>query len=261
LPPFARHAPRDHVDVLRSLRTGGVVFTGTSIAVRGRVKLSVGDVAKMLNVAEGDVYRWIREGTIPVHRVSDHYRFHRAELLEWATSRGMSVSPEEFHTPTKDGESMPRFSDSLERGGVHAGVRGGDRESVLHAIVELLPIEDDDRDLLYDFLVAREALGSTGIGDGIAIPHVRNPVVLHVAHPSITLCYLEKPVDFAAIDKKPVSTVFLLVSRTIRSHLYLLSRLAVALHDPRFKAAVLRRAPKDELLAEARRIEAGGSAP
>ena len=225
------------------------------------MKLTVGDAAKMLNVAEGDIYRWIREGSIPVHRVSDHYRFHRSELLEWATSRGMRVSPEEFHTPTKDGEPMPRFSEALERGGVHDDVTGTDRESVLRAIVGVMPIEDEDRDLLYDFLLAREALGSTGIGDGIAIPHVRNPVVLHVAHPTITLCYLAKPVDFGAIDGKPVSTVFLLVSRTIRSHLYLLSRLSAALHDPAFKAAVLRRAPKDELLAEARRIEAGGSTP
>src|SRR5213076_3370625 len=41
-----------------------------------------------------------------------------------------------------------------------------------------------DRELLLGMLLAREALQSTGIGDGIAIPHVRNPIVLHVAHPS-----------------------------------------------------------------------------
>jgi PTS system nitrogen regulatory IIA component len=218
------------------------------------MKLTVPDAAKMLNVSERAIYRWIREESIPVHRVNDHYRFHRAELLEWATTRGIRVSSEEFHTPI-NGTAMPRFSDALELGGVHYAVAASDRESLLRAVVNVMPIEEADRDLLYDFLLAREALGSTGIGDGIAIPHVRNPVVLHVAHPSITLSYLEKPVDFQSIDGRPVDTVFSLVSRTIRSHLYLLSRLSAALHDPVFKEAVLRRAPREAILEEARRVD------
>lgn len=222
------------------------------------MKLTVRDAAKMLNVTEGVVHRWIREKSVPVHRVKDHYRFHRAELLEWATSRGVRVSSEEFRAPVTNGESddlLPRLCDALEAGGIHYGVEGNSRESVLHAVVRLLPIEEADRDLVYDFFVAREALGSTGVGDGIAIPHVRNPVVLHVARPAVTLCFLEKPVDFAAIDGRAVDTIFSLVSQTIRSHLYLLSRLSAALHDPRFKEAVLRREPRDQILAEARRVE------
>jgi len=179
------------------------------------MKLTVRDAAKMLNVTESVVYRWIREEGMPVHRVSDHYRFHRAELLEWATSRGIRVSSEQFRGPVGNGNEQPRLSDSLEAGGIHYGVGGSNRESMLREVVKLMPIEEEDRDLVYDFLVAREALGSTGVGDGIAIPHVRNPVVLHVPHPAITLCFLAKPVEFAAIDGRPVDTIFSLVSRTI----------------------------------------------
>ena len=51
-------------------------------------------------------------------------------------------------------------------------------------------------------------------------------------------------------------TVFTLVSPTIRGHLLLLARLSAALFDAGFKAAVLRRAGRDEILAEARRVEA-----
>ncbi len=219
------------------------------------MKLTVRDVAKMLNVSEDVVYRWIREESIPVHRVSENYRFHRAELLEWATSRGIRVSSEEFRGPIGNGSEQPRLSRALEIGGIHRGVGGSDRESVLRAVVKLMPIEEEDRDLVYDFLIAREALGSTGIGDGIAIPHVRNPVVLHVAHPAVTLCFLEKPVDFSAIDDRPVDTIFSLVTRTIRSHLYLLSRLSAALLDSSFKEAVVRRAPREQILEQARRLE------
>ena len=223
------------------------------------MKLTVRDAAMLLNVSERDVYRWIKEGNIPVQRVNDRYRFHRAELLEWATSRGLRVASKEFEAAAADGTPMPRLADALQTGGVHRQVPGKDRGSVLRAVVERMPIEPADRDLVCDFLMAREALGSTGVGDGIAIPHVRNPIVLHVDRPSITVCFLETPVDFDAIDGRPVDTVFSLVSPTIRGHLFLLSRIAAALHDQRFKEAILRRAPSDEILDEARRLE--GSLP
>jgi len=136
-------------------------------------------------------------------------------------------------------------------------VPGTDRESVLRAVVGTLRLPaGTDREFLVQVLLAREAMGSTGIGDGIAIPHVRNPVVLNGLPASITLCYLANPVPFDAIDGQPVHTIFWIVSPTIRGHLQLLARLSWALHDPAFKAAVLRRAPEAEIVAEAARIEA-----
>jgi PTS system nitrogen regulatory IIA component len=224
------------------------------------MKLTVRDAAKMLGVPEGDVHRWIREGGLPVHRVSDHYRFHRAELLEWATARGMRVAPEEFAAlEASETDALPSLSAALEAGGVHHDVEGDGREAVLHAVVARIPVDDADRELLYDFLIARERLGSTGVGDGIAIPHVRNPVVLHVDRPSVTLSFLAHPVDFGAIDGRPVSTLFTIVSPTIRSHLHLLSRVAAALHDRGFKEAIVERASPERIVAEARRVETGTS--
>ena len=76
------------------------------------------------------------------------------------------------------------------------------------------------------------------VGEGIAIPHVRNPIVLHLSRPTVTLCFLERPVDFGALDGQLVTTLFTLISPTIRAHLHLLSRLAFALRDPKFNAAV-----------------------
>src|SRR6266851_1959002 len=104
--------------------------------------------------------------------------------------------------------------------------------------------------------VAREAAGSTAVGDGIAIPHVRAPIVQNGVQPVIALCTLSQPIDFGARDGKPVHVVFLLATPTVNAHLQLLARLAAALHDRDFKNAVLRRAPADEILAHARRVEA-----
>jgi PTS system nitrogen regulatory IIA component len=64
--------------------------------------------------------------------------------------------------------------------------------------------EDFDRQLLLRLFLAREALGSTAVGDGIAIPHVRRPIVLNVPRSMVTLCFLKRPVAYQAPDGKPV---------------------------------------------------------
>ena len=111
--------------------------------------------------------------------------------------------------------------------------------------------EELDREFLLHVLLARENLQSTGIGEGVAIPHVRNPIVLHVPRPLVTLCFLDQPVDFEALDGKPVHALFSLICPTVRAHLALLSRLAFALHDARFKRVIAEQGPADEVLAEA----------
>src|SRR4030095_157380 len=115
--------------------------------------------------------------------------------------------------------------------------------------------EEVDVEFLYQMLLARETLGSTGVGDGIAIPHVRNPVVLHV-RPAATLCFLEQPVDFGSLDGLPVRALFLLVSPTTRTHLPLLSRLSAALHDPELKRQIIEQGGRNEILSAFQRVEA-----
>lgn len=221
------------------------------------MKLTVRDAAHLLSVTEKTIYRWIKQGVIPAYQINDQYRFNRAELLEWATSRKIHVSPEIFAEPEGGEAPPPSLSEALRGGGVHYRVGGADRASVLHAAVDMMKLpEEVDREFLYQVLLAREALGSTGIGEGIAIPHVRNPIVLHLSRPMVTLCFLERPVDFGALDGQPVTTLFTLISPTVRAHLYLLSRLGFALRDAEFKGAVLRQAAREEILEQLRRVEA-----
>ncbi len=221
------------------------------------MKLTVQEAAKLLNTTEEAIYRWIKRADIPCQSVNDHYRFHRAELLEWATARGLAVSVDAFPASRRFVDnSAPGFATALRAGGVYHDVEGNDRESALRAIVKRIPLaSESDREFLFDVLLAREAIGSTGVGDGIAIPHVRSPVVLPANQPAVTLCFLAQPIDFHAIDDRPVHTFFSLVTLTIRSHLYLLSRLSAALQDPRFKQAVIERASPHEILAEATRVD------
>jgi nitrogen PTS system EIIA component len=220
------------------------------------MKLTVRDVAKLLAISEKTVYRWVAQGTLPAYRVNEQYRFNRAELLEWATSRKINVSADIFHEPESPAP-IPGIAEALQAGGIFYRLGGADRESALRAVVETMRLPDEvDREFLLRVLLAREAMASTGIGDGIAIPHVRNPIVLHVPKPMVSLCFLERPIEYGAIDGQPVHALFAMVSPTVRAHLHQLSRLSFALRDPGFKDAIRREGSRDEILAEARRVEA-----
>ncbi len=219
--------------------------------------LTVRHVAKLLSVSEKTIYRWLSEGIIPAYRVHEQYRFNRAELLEWATSRKINVSAEIFDEPESQASAC-NLLEAVKAGGIYYRVDGTDKPSVLHSVVELMKLPDEvDREYLLQILLARETLGSTAIGDGIAIPHVRNPIVLHIERPTVTLCFLERPIEFGALDGQPVHTLFALITPSVRTHLHILSRLSFVLRDAGVKKALAAQASRGDILAEVERVESG----
>jgi len=84
---------------------------------------------------------------------------------------------------------------------------------------------------IFDALLQRERLGSTGIGNGIAIPHGKLASLDHLFG---VFARLEKPVDFEALDGEPVDLVFLLLAPegAGADHLKALAKVARALRDP-----------------------------
>ena len=220
------------------------------------MQLTVREMSTFLSVSEATVTRWIKQRGLPGQYVNGQYRFHRAEVLEWATANQVKVSPDMFNDSDAEEEPIPSLAEALEAGGIFYGLKDTSKEKALRALVAVLPLPDGvDRELLLRLFLAREASASTAIGGGIALPHVRNPIVLHVDRPLVTLGYLEKPVDFGALDGKPVQVLFSLICPTMRSHLQMLARLSYALHDTRFREVVLRGGTRDEILSEARQVE------
>jgi nitrogen PTS system EIIA component len=87
-----------------------------------------------------------------------------------------------------------------------------------------------ERDV-FDTLLQRERLGSTGIGDGIAIPHGKPA---RLAHLTGLFARLERPIDFDALDAQPVDVIFVLLApeQAGADHLKALARVARVLRDP-----------------------------
>lgn len=221
------------------------------------MRLTLRNVAKLLNVSEKTVHNWVSKGEIPSYRLKEQYRFSKAEIVEWAAARMIPLSEEPSKTEKNENAHLPAISEAIEAGGIHYNVEGGDKSSVLRAVVDSLKLPKNvDRDFLHRILLAREAMGSTGVGDGIAIPHVRNPIILNGVSPAVSLSFLSKPVEFDAVDGIPVRVLFTIISSTIAIHLHLISRLAFTLHDAECKKAVLGASKPEEIIRQIKRVEA-----
>jgi len=218
------------------------------------MQITIEDASKILGVSESQIKRWIKDRGLPAEKLNDRHLFNRIKLIEWMTLNNIPFSgrwPEQTQNITADS-----LCDALSRGGVFYDVAASSKTSALGSVVKLMPLpEKIDRQLLLEVLLAREALASTGLGDGIAIPHPRNPVVFHITEAIVSLCFLERPVEFGAIDQKPVHTLFTLVTPNARCHLKLLSKLAYSLQDPSFQKILKNRGAKEDILKKISEIE------
>jgi PTS system nitrogen regulatory IIA component len=225
------------------------------------MQLTVREAASYLNVSEATVRRWIAVRGLPAHRVDERLHCNAIELWEWALEQGIPVSRRLFDEAQRRPEPVPRLSALLREGGIHRGLAGGTKREILAATVRALPLPPDvDRDFLTMVLEAREAMGSTGIGDGIAIPHVRNPILLHVERPFVALCLLDHPVDFDAIDAVPVHSLFVLVSADVPSHLRILAQLGHTLRDDVLRRLLRDRAADAAIFERIEALESGRTA-
>ncbi len=133
---------------------------------------------------------------------------------------------------------------------------GVSKKRVLESSAERIAGQIDvlTADQIYDALIAREQLGSTGLGNGIAIPHCR---VSKCKETVGCLVKLKTPVDFDAIDNKPVDLLFFLLvpENTIEGHLEVLRMLAERFSKPDY-CNRLRNADTDQGLFDAAMAQA-----
>jgi len=214
------------------------------------MQLTFREIEKAFNVEEQTLYRWLNARGMPAVKANDQYYFNSVEVLEWALKARIPLTPAALKLCEKSRFGQDIFVPALTRGGVYFGLKATSREEVLNKVLDSLPLPATiQRASLKEILLSREQSGTTGIGNGIAIPHVKHPIVLAGMEPVVGLFFLEQPVDFAALDGEGVHTLFLILSPSFKGHLSLLSRLAFCLQDEGVKSALSRRTNREEILA------------
>jgi mannitol/fructose-specific phosphotransferase system IIA component (Ntr-type) len=158
--------------------------------------------------------------------------------------------------------SSNTVSSLLSPAAINLNLKSADRETVLAELVDQIPElakQPEARQTLLRALHEREQLYSTGIGDGIALPHARNALVGLVDRPIIVFGRHAQGIPYGSIDAVPARLFFLLVAPTVTQHLAILARLSRILRDPRMRQNLLAADTPEKVIELVREAEGEGA--
>jgi mannitol/fructose-specific phosphotransferase system IIA component (Ntr-type) len=139
-----------------------------------------------------------------------------------------------------------RLRDFFDPGSVQLDLAATTKDGVLEEMVGILGVDERARSAILRLVQRREGLGSTGIGRGVAVPHCRS---LAVNRLRVAFGRHRTGVEFAAVDHKPVTSVFLIVAppaEVANQYLPVLGRIAHLGKDPTVPDRLARLASVDE---------------
>jgi mannitol/fructose-specific phosphotransferase system IIA component (Ntr-type) len=132
-----------------------------------------------------------------------------------------------------------RLTEFLSLPMVKVPLEGTDKEGVIRELVDLICEGEDEStaELIHQSVMERERIMSSGIGQGIALPHGYSPSSMSFA---AALGIAADPVEFDAVDGNPVTLVFLIVSDEahVNTKLKALARISRLLHRSEFRHAL-----------------------
>ena len=210
--------------------------------------LDLHQAALKLGVSPATVQRWARQGRLGMVRPSGEFLFEERELQQWARNQGLKIRNELKKPQNARALQDKPLSAALAKGAILHNVVGHTPGEVLSVLVELSPVtEDRNRTALLQQLIEREALASTALSAGVALPHPRTPSDAFTDAPIVVIAMLEQPVDWLALDGEWVHTAILLLNPTAREHLQVLSRLALVLREQKLVDALKARSSAEDI--------------
>lgn len=179
--------------------------------------LTIEEVAKYLRVSDRTVYDWAQKGEIPAGKIGTVWRFKKSEVENWVNARLSSGFENK-----NESQIQVRNILSPERLVFINHTSKHDALVQLSEVLATAPQIKNAAELTAEIL-KREELMSTGIGRGIAIPHVRLSSVTDLVM-AVGVC--KKPIeDFQAIDDQPVSLLFM-IAAAYNQHSYYLKTIS-----------------------------------
>lgn len=230
--------------------------------------LKIKDVAELLHVSESTIRRWLTEGKIPAYRLNQQYRFSRNEVEDWVMDQKRGANPAthfgDFHI--KESTNLPQTGNkqfslyrAIHKGNVLAGVAGKTKAEVIRSTMRIMSQDLGlDADVLTELLLDRENLQPTALNNGVGIPHTRD-FLLSSHHDVVTIVFPENPLEYGALDGKPVHSLFFLFACDDKKHLHLLAKIAHLSSQPAALNLLRNNPSKEAVLAYVKEWEGNAS--
>lgn len=211
------------------------------------------DISHLLMMPEKEVQQLVKNKEIPFQFIHDKVVFNKHQIIEWALGRNLPINVSghqklsEYHIET--------VSTLLNKDSFHYKCNF-DESSYIQQMISKLKFEKNvDSEIIIQLLKSREAMMSTAIGNGISLPHPRVPLMVGKNKPIINFFFPIKSLNLQSIDGKPVHTLILLISQTIKQHLSLIAHLSFLLSNETFRFALENRLECREILDIIKKIE------
>lgn len=212
--------------------------------------LTLKELAEYLRVNERTILRMLHNGKIQGAKMGGQWRFNGSQIDKVffpTTPIGEDDVPLSVLTRPLIGTTVSRMMDT-ER--IIMDLQGQDGNSVIaeltsHRIFNNLVLDVHD---LREKCLARESVLSTGVGNGVAIPHPRDPVPTLRVPACVIYGYSKNGIDFNASDGQPVHHFFLLCSQNIELHLHLMGCMARLLRDENFMQSLPKADTPEEII-------------
>jgi PTS system nitrogen regulatory IIA component len=153
--------------------------------------------------------------------------------------------------------SVESLAKLIDRGGVYYNIGGSSPVEALSEATKAMALPKGlDRESLLTAILEREALMPTALGHGIAIPHPRNSMLSDLSAQRVAVFFLKSPIAYNALDRKPVSVLFLILSADAKNHLATLAAVSHLCQHGDFLDFLAKRPSKEELVARIAAAEA-----
>ena len=206
--------------------------------------LTIEEVARYLRVSERTVYEWAQKGEIPAGKIGTVWRFKKDDIESWVDERLASskTSVPKQHKIVTESFLSPARVVLLDYVSKH------DVLVMMSEVLAKAPQVKNSAELL-DSILKREALMSTAVGRGIAIPHVRLSSVTDLV---MAVGISKRDIlDFDAVDGNPVRLVFMIAAANNQHDYYLqtISHFSAKLRNDELKSKLLNSTDPMEIYA------------
>ena len=206
--------------------------------------LTIEEVARYLRVSERTVYEWAQKGEIPAGKIGTVWRFKKDDIESWVDERLASskTSVPKQHKIVTESFLSPDRVVLLDYASKH------DVLVMMSEVLAKAPQVKNSAELL-DAILKREALMSTAVGRGIAIPHVRLSSVTDLV---MAVGISKRDIlDFDAVDGNPVRLVFMIAAANNQHDYYLqtISHFSAKLRNDELKSKLLNSTDPMEIYA------------
>ncbi|MGN0891947.1 MAG: PTS sugar transporter subunit IIA [Oligosphaeraceae bacterium] len=202
--------------------------------------LTLKELAEYLRVNERTILRMINTGKIQGAKIGGQWRFNGSQIdqvfFPGSASESSPLEAEESSSIISHPQIGIPVSRVMSEDRILLDLKGQTKEEVIKELTGdrllyglVLDVED-----LRAKCLQREQVLSTGVGEGIAIPHPRDPIPTLRASAAVIYGYSKEGVDFNAPDGKPVHMFFLVCSQNIELHLHLMGCMARLLKSSAF---------------------------